>query len=456
MNIKLPDPLQRFQWSPQPAAFRFIRELAGGLLQSVPEAAAFADRMKAETGTRFVDWIDHIRLNRGDRRTAPLENAGFRLVSEHASCEVYANDSGVFPAVLTWDGRAEIGIRADSIADFLAANRLQRDVLGGPSALLQTSAVYASPDCTLTLVERHGTRDFEVRDLGPEHAVRRLVHAERFRTRPRELERDEDGFEAANRMIDDAIRDIGRDLAADLWFAAEREFWMRRNRAARIQRARQDRLGLGWANHDHHTYRSSRNNFKLLIATWEKLGFQCRERFYAGRDAGWGAQVMEQPVTGIVTFNDVDLTADELIGDFGHDGLEQQDRLGTVGLWCGLYGDSFLQSGLHHLAAKFDFEALTRQLAEESGAKTMPPFSDFPYLRQSFTEGERWNVCPERIERLLKMGAISGEQAAQFLARGTIGSHLENIERNDGFKGFNQAGVNDIIRATDPRKNIGA
>jgi hypothetical protein len=35
-------------------------------------------------------------------------------------------------------------------------------------------------------------------------------------------------------------------------------------------------------------------------------------------------------------------------------------------------------------------------------------------------------------------------------------SHLEDLERNDGFKGFNQAGVNEIIHATDPRKNIGA
>ena len=104
----------------------------------------------------------------------------------------------------------------------------------------------------------------------------------------------------------------------------------------------------------------------------------------------------------------------------------------------------------------FDFELLTKQLAEEAGVKTMKPFSDFPYLRQAFTEGERWNVGPEKIERLLEAGAITNEQAKQFLAQGAIGSHLENLERNDGFKGFNQAGVNEIIDATDPRKNIGA
>ncbi len=39
-----------------------------------------------------------------------------------------------------------------------------------------------------------------------------------------------------------------------------------------------------------------------------------------------------------------------------------------------------------------------------------------------------------------------------FRMDGAIGSHLENLERNDGFKGFNQQAVSDIIARTDPRK----
>ena len=447
---------ESFQWSPQPAAFRFVCALVGDFLAACPEAAAFANRMRDETGTRFIDWIDHIRLNRRDRRVAQLEKVGYHAASEHTSYTVYINPSGVFPAVLAWDGGTEIGIKVESVADFLAANQLERNFLGSPLAVLRTCRIYTVQDRALTIVERHGARDFDSGDPEPENMVRRLMHSERFRTRPRNFKNVQGGFEAANRLIDDAIRDLGRDLTCDLWFTAEREFWMRRNHAAQAQKARQDRLGLGWANHDHHTYRSSRQNFAFLIATWEKLGLQCRERFYAGREAGWGAQVMEQPIAGIITFNDVDLTPDELIGDFGHDGLQEQNSLGTVGLWSGLHGDSFLQSGMHHLAAMFDFNSLTKQLAENAAVKTMKPFSDFPYLRQAFTEGERWEVNPERIERLLKTGAITGEQAGQFRAKGAIGSHLENLERNDGFKGFNQAGVNEIIHATDPRKNIGA
>jgi hypothetical protein len=82
----------------------------------------------------------------------------------------------------------------------------------------------------------------------------------------------------------------------------------------------------------------------------------------------------------------------------------------------------------------------------------MAPFTTFPYLRQAFTEGERWPVSPKRVEQLLAQGQITQKQAHLFMKEGALGSHLETLERNDGFKGFNQKGVSDIIHRTDPRK----
>jgi hypothetical protein len=150
----------------------------------------------------------------------------------------------------------------------------------------------------------------------------------------------------------------------------------------------------------------------------------------------------------------VDLAPDELLIDFAHEPLPERKELGTVGLWCALHGESFLEAGMHHLECQFDFNALKEQLERDHGVGVMKPFTDFPYLKQAFTVGERWPVREERIAALLEKGQITPEQAEKFRKEGAIGSHLENLERNQGFKGFNQTGVSEIIAATDPRKQL--
>jgi hypothetical protein len=317
---------------------------------------------------------------------------------------------------------------------------------------MRRALVSSENDVELCIVERHGHRGFAVPSMESDKAQAILRHAEIFRRRRRSFADEADGFAHANELVDAAIAELGVDRTCDLFFAAEREYWQRRNRAAQVQKARQDRLGLGWANHDHHTYRSSREHFAPLIAFLEKLGFHCRERFYAGHDAGWGAQVLEQPTAGVVIFADVDMSPDEVLGDFSHAGLRPRKALGTVGLWCALHGEAFLEAGMHHLECQFDFEALKQQMEGELGVKVMKPFTNFPHLRQAFTEGEVWPVRPERIDPLLSAGRITAEQAKQFREKGALGSHLENLERNQGFKGFNQTGISEIIARTDPRK----
>ena len=278
---------------------------------------------------------------------------------------------------------------------------------------------------------------------------------EAFRTRRRALGSDDAGFAHLESLVRDAIDAVGRDRACDLFFAGEREYWQRRNRAGQVQYARQEVLGLGWGNDDHHTYRSSRETFARLVALFERLGFFCRERFYAGHDAGWGAQVLEQPVTGIVIFADVDMSPEELRGDFSHDGLPRRDEVGTIGLWCALHGESILEAGMHHLECTFDYALLREQLAD-AHVETMDPFTSFSYLKQAFTRGETWAVRPARVDALLLAKRITAEQAAHFREHGALGSHLENLERNDGFKGFNQDGVSEIIAATDARHLVHA
>jgi hypothetical protein len=302
------------------------------------------------------------------------------------------------------------------------------------------------------VIERHGYRGHAIAPADPMHTIKVMKHHEAFRRRRRDFTDDAQGFEHLHSLIDAAIADIGRDFACDIFFFTEREYWQRRNRAAQVQYARQNKFGLGWANHDHHTYRSGRQHFWRMISVLEKLGFQLRERFYAGHEAGWGAQVLEHPVTGITIFADVDMSPEELTGDFAHVPMDEGDELGTVGLWCGLHGDAMLQAGMHHLECQFDFQSLVDQLRSAS-INTMAPFTTFPFLRQAFTEGERWPISELRLTRLVQEGKLTKAQAYQFrMQGGAIGSHLENLERNDGYKGFNQSGVSDIIARTDPRK----
>jgi hypothetical protein len=344
-----------------------------------------------------------------------------------------------------------LALRVEALVDFVAAHDLDVEIEGAFGARLRRALIARESGTSLLAVERLGYRGHTVCEPTPEFARNVLRVREGWRTRKRDSPDDRSGIRHAFARLDAALGWVDRDAACDLFFAEERVFWENRNRAAQIQKRRQDRLGLGWANHDHHTFRSSRENFAEVMQFFAQLGFRKRERYYAGAEAGWGAQILEQPVAGIVVFADVDLLPEETEIDFSVHRLPPSPQVRTVGLWCGLHGDSFLQAGMHHLEARFDFTRLREQLAQQ-GVNTMKPFSDFEFLRQAFTEGERWRVKPERVAALRARGMITREQADAFLRDGAIGSHLENLQRKGGFKGFNQKSVSAIIAATDPRQ----
>ncbi|MEM7755776.1 MAG: hypothetical protein AAF297_09095 [Planctomycetota bacterium] len=450
-----------WDWQPQPDAQKLIDELLITFTSRCPDALRLAERMNAQTGTRFKDWVSLILTQDTPRARERLAANGFEPIAN----EFYNDDihfafecrKGLFPRILLTEAdRMSVGIKAESVADFFAAMQIPgiERIEGEPLSRARWAKVFDGDRAALWVCERHGYDQFGLTDDLPEDRIAAQHFLERFRARPRSYDNPAEGFAELGRLVEAAIDEIGRDWACSLFFQAEREYWMGRNTAARVQFARQQRLGLGWANHDHHTYRNSREHYTKVIEVFEKLGFHCRERFYAGGEAGWGAQVLEQPTTGIVIFADVDMTADEVKGDFAHDGFGPKDDLGTIGLWCHLHGESLLDAGMHHLECQFDHAALVDQLESEAGIKTMDPFTDFPYLRQAFTEGERWIVREDRLSTALDKGFITAEQADAFRTTGALGSHLENLERNDGFKGFNQTGVSDIIGRTDARRNV--
>ncbi|MBV9008859.1 MAG: hypothetical protein JO354_06805 [Verrucomicrobia bacterium] len=443
----------KFEWPLCYDAENFIIGRIDAFTQQNTFARELSRRMRDETGTLILDWIDFVLLPASDEKEA--RSVGFTedpLADAPPGQKQLWHPEAMLPRVLIARSNAKqplaAGIRADDVAFFAGVHGLTNEIEGAPLSRYRWLSISNENGAHFGAIERRGYRGYLPKDSDPNAY---LAARELWQTRRRRWEDDRAGMRDGLQRIAEMVELVGRDLACHLVFEEERRYWQKRNRAGTEQKRRQDLLGLGWANHDHHTFRSSRACFVDLIKAWELLGFRRRERYYAGAEAGWGAQVIEQPVEGITIFNDVDLNREEVEIDFSRKPLPPQPELGTIGLWCGLHGESFLEAGMHHLECRFDFTLLRDQLKAE-GINTMEPFSDFPFLKQAFTEGERWPVRRARAERLLKNGSITQTQFDEFMSKGAIGSHLENLQRWGGFKGFNQDAVSVIIAETDPRK----
>lgn len=444
-----------FQWQRHPEAEAFCLQL----LDESCAANAFLEELQKEllekTSTRLFDWLDHLSIGYSIEHEERLQSSGYTLESASTDYRVYIHHGAQLPRIVMHDqGRKCLGvaITVEHIADFLLVRGLSCRIEGTSLSHYRRCLINEENGVSCWVVERRVGCSMEPA-YPDESSIGYYQQAkELWQTRSRDLgENESESMKQALSIASEMISLVGQDLAAWIVLEVERQYWQNKNHAAQIQKNRQDRLGMGWANHDHHTFRSSRRYFIYLVRLFEMLGFSCRERFWAGSEAGWGAQVMENPRTKLVLFLDVDLQPNELDIDFSHHCLPETEHLGTVGLWCALHGDSILRAGMHHLEAQFLFENLTSDLSLQ-GIKMMTPFSNFDYLKQAFTSAEIWPVKVSQIDKVYKEGKITEEQASKFTAEGAVGSHLENLQRREGYKGFNQKNVSFIIEETDPRK----
>lgn len=446
-----------FNWECQPKAEKLILSILDHALKN-PAIKELSNNLEKHTSTRLFDWLDHVITIRNPQIEKELEDAGFTLEQNTTSYQVFSHLGAKLPRIVIRNEKKdfpliEIALSVESIPAFLNAHGFFAPIEGSPLSSYRRAFCFFENDIRLQLVERRGTLSIEPINLSPKLQEKCLLAEEKWLTRSRSLENEDEGMKIAQMNAEEMIEMVGVDMAAALILKVERKYWQSKNLAGQFQKNRQDRLGMGWANHDHHTFRSSRKRFYLLIKLFETLGFHCRERYYAGKEAGWGAQVMENPTANLVLFLDVDLLPDELNIDFAHQPLPEINILGTIGLWTELHGDSILKSGMHHLEAQFLFEELTKDLLAR-GVGMMQPFSSFPFLKQAFTTGEVWAVDKKKVEKLFLEGKITEDQKEKFLNYGAIGSHMENLQRREGYKGFNQKNVSTIIKKTDPRSAL--
>ena len=427
---------------------RFIQEFI--ILN--PFVDKFASRLQREAGIRIHNLVDYWMLPASNVLAAELRACG--LVETTIDGEsVWEHSQARFPRVRlhTHQTKLRLALAAENVDFFLDTHDLEPHVRYGDEYAGYESAVCVYPESELAIVTRRGYAGFHPHPLAgtDKETLFKLQNA--FQNRPRDNERL--ALEYVNQLACESIPTLGAGRVTDEFFAAERAYYLKRNAAASWQYAQQQKLGIGWANHDHHTYRSSRESFRALMQLFLTMGFEMRERFYAGAEAGWGAQILEHPVSRVVIFADVDMSPDEIDIDFANEALPPRRELGTIGLWCALHGSSIAQAGMHHLEAEFDY-AQVRQNLEAAGFGVMSPFTDLPILKQAFTQPEFWPVAPERLQFLLDAGSVTPEQATRFREQGAAGSHLEILQRWEGFKGFNKTGVSNIILATDARNTV--
>lgn len=443
-----------FQWKCEPEAEKAIFQTLESAKGKNHDIAKLEEDLHVFTNTRLFDWLDHILIEDSPQNFNKILECGFIQSQVAPHYRVFLHPRAKLPQIILHQNKKTgIAVSVENLEDYLMVRGVNRYIEGSAFSGYRRLLYSENDDTLFYIVERAGLETMDPVWESSEYLAIYLKAQEKWMTRARSLPNENVAWAETLDVAQGIIEAIGKDRAAALILHCERKYWQSRNLAGQIQKNRQDRLGMGWANHDHHTFRSSRRGFIFLVRLFEMLGFSCRERYYAGQEAGWGAQIMENPRARLVLFLDVDLSGDEIAIDFAHEPIEDIDRLGTVGLWCELHGDSILSAGMHHLEAQFLFEELTQDL-HKLGISMMNPFSSFPYLKQAFTSGEMWKVDPQRIEKLLKENKITSEQAEKFKSYGAVGSHLENLQRREGYKGFNQKNVSIIIKKTDPRSLI--
>jgi len=257
--------VSKFRWQPQPDVSKWLNGLLFEFCNANPDIAWLADRMRADTGTRLVDWVDFVGLMPSGRERERLSELGFvpdaTIEAGDEGAEVLVHPDGLFPMVLLLAETSQhqrsprlmpmlrVGVRVDSVRDFLEANRLACLELaeGEVDGQIRQACISNIGAVALWVVERHGYRGFSSPRNGTESVAAGVHHLRAFRERARDLESESLSFDRAEELIRAAVADLGEDWACDLFFQAEREYWLSRNKAARVQYERQSKFGFGWA-----------------------------------------------------------------------------------------------------------------------------------------------------------------------------------------------------------------
>src|SRR5687767_9720620 len=106
----------QFVWETQPLAARWVKRSVAALSARNPIIEKLAYELREFTGTRLVDWIDHLAISDDNSLglVGDLPDVGYRVTSESGQ-SVWRHSLGMFPPVIVSGGRTGIAIRCDSV-----------------------------------------------------------------------------------------------------------------------------------------------------------------------------------------------------------------------------------------------------------------------------------------------------------------------------------------------------
>src|SRR4051812_16166618 len=124
MTLRITQPLDQVTWHPQPRAQHLVNDLLAQFLSRSPQTARLGERMREETGTRLVDWIDHLSFPQSPDLQRHLQQAGFTETSLPGADSAFIQPQGIFPTILLTDGGPiRAAIKVESVADFLVIHQ---------------------------------------------------------------------------------------------------------------------------------------------------------------------------------------------------------------------------------------------------------------------------------------------------------------------------------------------
>jgi hypothetical protein len=257
----------QFNWPLCYEAENLLLDRINAFLEQNSFARILSERMRDETGTLFLDWVDHMVVSPSDE--AALRDAGFTddpLGENKSGLKALWHPKAMLSRVLIAKNEAKhppaLAIRPDFVAEFAAVHGITNEIEGEPFSRFRKLLAFEENDAAFYAIERRGYRGYIPH---PVDLKKFLAAREIWQTRRRRWDRDVKGYAYSLERLQDVVDLVGPDLACHLVFEEERKFWQKLNRAGIEQKRRQDSLGLGWANHDHHTFRSSRIHFLDLM-----------------------------------------------------------------------------------------------------------------------------------------------------------------------------------------------